>query len=35
MNDFQQILKVLCDAQVDFVVIGGAAAAAQGSTYLK
>ena len=34
MNDYLRLLKVLCDAQVRFVIIGGAAAAAQGATYL-
>jgi len=34
MNDFLRTLKALCDAQVHFVVIGGAAASAHGSTYL-
>jgi hypothetical protein len=33
MNDYLKLLKVLCDAQVRFVIIGGAAAAAQGVTY--
>ena len=33
MNDFLQIFKVLCDAGVRFLVIGGAAAAAHGLTY--
>jgi hypothetical protein len=33
MNDYLKLLKVLCAAQVRFVVIGGTAAAAQGSTY--
>jgi hypothetical protein len=33
MNDYLKLLKILCAAQVRFVVIGGAAAAAQGSTY--
>ena len=33
MNDYLRLLKVLCDAQVRFVIIGGAAAAAQGATY--
>ena len=29
MNDYLKLLKILCAAQVRFVVIGGAAAAAQ------
>jgi hypothetical protein len=33
MNDYLKLLEILCAAQVRFVVIGGAAAAAQGSTY--
>jgi hypothetical protein len=33
MNDYLKLLKVLCDGQVRFVIIGGAAAAAQGTTY--
>jgi hypothetical protein len=33
MNDYLKLLKILCDAKVRFVVIGGAAASAQGSTY--
>jgi hypothetical protein len=34
MNDFLRTLKVLCDAQVRFVVIGGAAASAHGLPHL-
>ena len=34
MNNYLKLLKILCAAQVRFVVIGGAAAAAQGSTYV-
>jgi hypothetical protein len=34
MNDFFRTLKVLCDAQVRFVVIGGAAASAHGFPHL-
>jgi hypothetical protein len=33
MNDYLKTLQVLCDAEVRFVIIGGAAAAAHGSTY--
>jgi hypothetical protein len=33
MNDYLRALQVLCDAEVRFVIIGGAAAAAHGSTY--
>jgi hypothetical protein len=33
MVDFQRILTVLCEAQVRFVIIGGAAAAAHGSAF--
>jgi len=33
MDDLQRIVKALCEAEVRFVVIGGAAAAAQGSAY--
>ena len=34
MNNYLKLLEILCAAQVRFVVIGGAAAAAQGSTYV-
>ena len=34
MNDFERSLTVLRDARVHFVIIGGVAAAAHGSTYL-
>ena len=34
MSDFLQTLKVLCDAEVRFVVIGGVAASAHGSAHL-
>jgi hypothetical protein len=34
MNDFLRTLRVLCDAQVRFVVIGGAAASAHGFPHL-
>jgi predicted nucleotidyltransferase len=33
MNDYLRTLQILCDAGVRFVIIGGAAAAAHGSTY--
>jgi hypothetical protein len=33
MNDYLKTLQVLCDAEVRFVIIGGAAAAAHGSAY--
>jgi hypothetical protein len=33
MVDFQRILTALCEAQVRFVIIGGAAAAAHGSAF--
>jgi len=34
MNDFERTLKILCDAGVRFVVIGGVAASAHGSAHL-
>ncbi len=34
MNDFERTLKILCDARVRFVVIGGVAASAHGSAHL-
>jgi len=33
MNDYLKTLQVVCDAEVRFVIIGGAAAAVHGSTY--
>ena len=33
MDDLRRIVEALCEAEVGFVVIGGAAAAAQGSAY--
>jgi len=33
MDDLQRIVNALCDAEVRFVIIGGAAGAAQGSAY--
>jgi predicted nucleotidyltransferase len=34
MNDFERSLKILCDAGVRFVIIGGVAASAHGFAYL-
>jgi hypothetical protein len=34
MNDYLKLLKILCAAQVRFVVIGGVAASVHGSAYL-